>query len=148
MSWLVAHKDFIEVTGILIADIATAASFWVNARVERAKMQFEVVREHRKVWEMGEEPRYKSAMTRKRDLGADPPSDDEAHFVNLVLNHLQGCFYASKGGIYAMPDCIREDIQDFLDRPVPRCIWENSKRYRDHAFVRFVERNKDDQRTN
>ena len=64
----------------------------------------------------------------------------EREFLNLVLLHYQTGWTVAKAGALITLAEIKADIRDFFSFPLPRAVWEKTKKLRDRRFVRFVER--------
>ena len=63
----------------------------------------------------------------------------EEEFLNLAFAHFQTSWRIAKaGGIITLGE-LAIDAHDFLDLPLPRAVWEKTKRFRNPRFVRFVE---------
>jgi len=73
------------------------------------------------------------------DVEQNPPTIAESEFLNLVLVHFEtGWSVANAGGITTLLD-MQLDVRGFFSLPLPRAVWEKTKKYRNQRFVRFVE---------
>ena len=61
-------------------------------------------------------------------------------FVHTLILHLRAAFKARDLGMQFDDDAVAADIRQFLNRPIPRSVWELSKVFQDRKFVAFVER--------
>jgi hypothetical protein len=143
-NWIAGHwQEIIESTGIIGGLFFNGLSLRIDARVRRAGTIVEITKQHRELWAYFEErPNLSPLFDRKRDLTVHPLADDEVHFVNLVLNHLRATFYAATAHIFIQPECLSEDIRDFLSYPGPLAAWKRLRPMHDQKFVAFIERNR------
>ncbi len=44
-----------------------------------------------------------------------------------------------KDGMFIALEGMRADIKEFFSLPIPKAVWEKSKRLQNQGFVRFVE---------
>jgi hypothetical protein len=71
---------------------------------------------------------------------AKPISVAEAEFLRQVIFHFQTIWLiARSGGLLTMHE-LALDAGDFFRLPLPREDWEQTKKFRNAKFVRFVER--------
>ena len=88
---------------------------------------------------MFERPELARILERRVDLQADPISDAEENFVNLVILHLNASHYAFTQGLFKKPDGLGEDVRSFFSCPIPAAVWQKTRRFRDRKFAKFVE---------
>jgi len=69
-----------------------------------------------------------------------PVTVAEKEFLNLVFVHYQTGWTVVKSGALMRLTEMKTDIRDFFALPLPRAVWEKTKKLRDRRFVRFVER--------
>ena len=73
------------------------------------------------------------------NLNETPPTVAETEFLNLLIVQIQtGWRIATGGGITSLNE-MQSDIQGTFSLPLPRAVWEQTKRFRNRKFVRFVE---------
>lgn len=139
-SWLVGHSELIATVGVIAALLFTGNQQRVDTRVRRAETRLEITAQHRDLWTyLRGDSRYAGMFDKSRNLQTNPVSDDEVFGVNLVLLHLRASLAARSAGIFTEPECLKEDMREFLTYPVRAAAWEQLKRYQDAKFVRFVE---------
>jgi len=74
------------------------------------------------------------------NLRQEPVTLEEEMFVHTLILHLRTAFKARELGMQFDDDAVAADIREFLNRPIPRSVWERSKVFQDADFVGFVER--------
>jgi len=73
------------------------------------------------------------------DLAQNPPTIAESEFLNIVIVHFQtGWWVAGSGGMTKLEE-MKLDVSGFFSLPLPRDVWERTKKFRNRRFVRFVE---------
>jgi hypothetical protein len=73
------------------------------------------------------------------DVIKQPPTPQEAGFVEQVIQHTSGVYLASRNGLAIKPEGMRKDIGSFFSLPVPKAVWEKGEILQDKDFVAFVE---------
>lgn len=143
MQWLIGHwSGFIESTGIVAGLVFTGISLRIDARVRRAETVIEITKQHRELWQhFHERSSLAGLFDRKRDLEKVPLTAEEIHFINSLLNHLRATFYARVANIFVQPECLSEDIREFLSYPAAKAAWEAQKKSHEPKFVAFVDQN-------
>jgi hypothetical protein len=145
MAWIIEHwTGAVESAGIIGGLLFTGFGYFRDARVRRVETLIEITKQHRELWtHLGERPESATLFDRDRDLDADPVTDREVQFVNLLLLHLRATFYARRARIYIQPERIDQDIRSFFSYPASRAVWERLKNSHDRRFIAFIERKLD-----
>lgn len=143
-SWTIERvKEITEIAGTPIAILFTGIALHIDAVVRRAQTNGEIAKRHFELWTyFYSRPTLAGLRDRERDLIAHPLTDEEVHFVNFLLLHLRETYYASRARIYRQPECLGDDIREFLSYPTFLSAWERLRPLHDRKFVRFVERNR------
>lgn len=126
--------------GIVASLVFTAVSLRADTKTRRVDNLFVITENHREVWtRFADRP----GLRRVLDVVADPRQEqitsEEEIFVNSVLFHLNGVFYAQKAGLAFGIEGLRRDVRWFLSLPIPRAVWGKTKALQNADFVAFVE---------
>ncbi len=137
IEWLAAHWDGITIGGGLIY---TGASLWAHVRARRADTAIEVNKQHRELWIYYEErPELHGLKDMARDMAANPLAPEERRFAGFLFNHLAVTVRASRAGVLAQPERLREDIRALLAYPALGYAWRDAAKFHDRRFAAFVE---------
>jgi hypothetical protein len=144
LPWIIEHwTRLVESIGIVAGLLFTGLGYFRDARVRRVETLIEITKQHRELWEYYyERPALAHLFDKGRNLASHPLTDEEVHFVNLLLNHLRVTFFARSAGVYIQPDYLANDVREFLSSPALLAAWENLKAAHEEKFVAFVERNR------
>lgn len=74
------------------------------------------------------------------DLGTNPVTDEEAIFLNFLIQHLSATYRAMKKGLFKTQQPIQGDIRWFFALPIPKSVWLASRSLLEPDFVEFVEK--------
>ena len=112
-----------------------------EAKAKEVENLLSIADHHRELWD---EAINKADLQRvfqtDVDLSANPVTVTEEEFLNLVITHwLTSWRVANAGGIITVKE-LGIDASGFFSLPLPRAIWEKTKRTRNPKFVRFIER--------
>ena len=140
-TWLVSHKDLIEVFGVVGALLFNGIQLHIDARVRRGESVLEITKQHRDLWNLFcENPRLSHLFDKERELTAHPLTDEEVRFANFLFLHIRASYYAEKARIFRTPERLGQDIRETLTMPGPRAAWERMKSLHEREFVTFIER--------
>jgi len=119
---------------------ATAASLRTDTKERKIQNLFDLTAAHREIWSvLYDRPQLNRILEANPDLARHPVTPEEELFVHFLILHLRTSFKARLNGLEFDDDAVGADIRDFFSRPIPRRLWENSKKFQDEAFVKFVE---------
>jgi hypothetical protein len=131
---------FLQSLGIVGGLFFTGLSSRIDAKVRRAQNGFEITKQHREIWtQLYERPDLKRVLDPAADLKSTPVSADEEMFVNFLILHLASAYRAMKNGVFVLPDELRLDASAFLSLPIPKSVWDSTRRFRNAEFLRWVE---------
>jgi hypothetical protein len=85
------------------------------------------------------DPRLWRIEKRDADLAVTPVTETEETFVSEVFENFAATVYASKNGVFTQPQALPQDIRSYFNLPIPKEVWERSKKFYDPDFVKFVE---------
>ena len=126
--------------GIIGGLFFTGVALLIDAKVRRVGNLFAVTKQHREIWTaLYSRPDLKRVVDEAANLTTQPITDEEELFVNLLILHLASNDHAAKAGMFMLPGELQADITAFFSRPIPRAVWERTKKFQDHDFVSFVE---------
>ena len=102
---------------------------------------FELTKAHREIWSrLYERKEFSRVLMESVNLRKEPMTVEEELFIHTLILHLRTAFKARALGMQFDDDAVAADIREFLNRPIPRSVWERSKVFQDADFVAFVER--------
>jgi hypothetical protein len=119
----------------------TASAAVREARAREIENLLTIAVNHRELWSGVSHRRELDRIFRTDvDVLTAPASVAEEEFLNLVMVHyLTTWRLANLGGIISHKE-LAGDVHDFFSRPLPRAVWEKTKKARNSKFVRFVDR--------
>jgi hypothetical protein len=139
--WTAIHWiDLLQSTGILAGLLFTAYNIRSDSRDRKIHSVFALTEAHRDIWsKVYEHPNLASVLRPEVNAESFSVSNEQELFVHLLILHLAASYQARKLGMYFQEDGLRLDIREFFSLPIPKAVWEKSKVYQDHDFVKFVE---------
>ena len=140
-TWLAEHWFDLAQTVVLVTGLfATAASLRADTREKKIQNLFDLTSAHREIWSvLYARPQLNRILEANPDVTRQPVTPEEELFVHFLILHLRTSFKARQNGLEFDDDAVGADIRDFFSRRIPRQVWENSKRFQDADFVKFVE---------
>ncbi|MGD0812491.1 MAG: DUF6082 family protein [Verrucomicrobiota bacterium] len=141
LSWINGNFNVIQTIGII-------GSLWTGilvshreAKAKEADTLCTLAEQHRELWsEAIQKADLQRVLRPDADVGVKPATLAEEEFLNLVIVHwLKSWRIAKAGGIITAKE-LGVDAGKFFSLPLPRAIWEKTKKSRNPEFVRFVER--------
>lgn len=140
-AWLVAHKDVIEVVGIIGGLVFTGLSLRIDARVRRAETLIEITKQHRELWiYFDEHPKLARLFDKNRDMRVHPLADEEVRFANFLFLHFRATYGAKRAAIHVLPEEVEDDWREIFSHPAVAAAWDKVKRLHDRRIVAIVER--------
>lgn len=140
--WAGGHGfDLLEAVGIIASLCFTAVSFRNDDKSRRIGNLFAIVEAHRNIWtQLYTRPALVRVLQPKVNLREQPVTDEEAVFINLLLQHMSATYRAMREGMFQTQQSIEGDIRWFFALPIPKSVWFASKSLLEPDFVEFVER--------
>jgi hypothetical protein len=133
--------QFLRTTSLLVGFFTAIHSVRTDTKERKIGNLFALTNAHREIWSRLYERKELSRVLRVSvNLQRDPVTAEEELFVHTLILHLRTAFKARKLGMQFDDDAVSADIRQFLNRSIPRAVWEKSKVFQDADFVRFVER--------
>src|ERR1043166_212421 len=94
---------FLQSLGIIGGLFFTGISLRIDAKVRRVSNLFEVTKQHREIWTgLYSRPDLKRVVDASANLTAQPITDEEELFVNLLILHLASNYRAAKAGMFVL----------------------------------------------
>lgn len=142
LGWLNGHGfDFLQTASIVVGLFATVQTIRADTKERKIDNLFALTSAHRELWmKLYDKPTLARILSDKVNLKKEPPSLEEELFVHLLILNLRASYKARLAGMEFDDDAVAADIRQFFTNPIPRAMWEKSKRYQDPAFVSFVEK--------
>ena len=138
--WIDSNFNVIQTIGILGSLWLAVIAAHREARAKESENLLTIAEHHRELWgEAWSRKDLKRVFLGDANLSR-PISIAEAEFLRLVISHFQTVWLVARsGGLLTLHE-LALDAGDFFSLPIPRQVWEETKRFRNPKFVRFVER--------
>lgn len=133
--------NVIQTVGILGGILLAASAANREAKAREIQNLLTIAEHHREVWaELLSSPELKRILQPNANVVTEPPTSREEASVNLVIvQYLKAWRIAKFGGLLSLKE-LAVDAGAFMALPLPHAVWENTKKYRNQRFVRFVEK--------
>ena len=131
----------IQSAGVIGSLVFTAIAITNDARERKIANLLTMAANHREVWDqLSCRSELSRVLEPNRDLVAEPPTTAESEFLRSAIAHfLTGWRIVKAGGAIREKE-LAADARGFFSLPLPRAVWEKTKRFRNQRFVRFVEK--------
>ena len=141
LNWLSDNWfTFLQSLGIIGGLFFTGIALRIDANVRRVGNFFEVTKQHREIWsQLYSCPGLTRVLDSSADVIGQPITNEEKLFVELLILHLASAYRSLRAGMIVSPDELHADVSSFFSLPIPKAIWQESKRFQDREFVKFVE---------
>ena len=142
LGWLKAHWfDFLQTASILAGFFTAAYTIRTDTKERKIGNLFALTTAHREIWSrLYDRKELDRVLSESVNLELEPVTAEEELFVHTLILHLRAAFKARDLGMQFDDDAVAAHIRQFLNRPIPRSVWELSKVFQDRKFVAFVER--------
>jgi len=133
--------NLISVAGIIASLLFTAVSLRSETKTRRIANLLDLTQNHRELWEkIFDHPELSRVLDTAANLSKHPITLAESTFVGLLIQHLGSAYQAMKSGIVIQQEGLCDDIQSFFALPIPKTVWDESKKLQNKDFVAFVEK--------
>ncbi len=96
---------------------------------------------HRTLWgEAQQRADLKRIMSDEADMLDQPLTLEEDVFLRRIILHFETGWRLERIMNRGELKVLALDVADFFRHPLPRAVWERTKKYRNPEFVRFVEK--------
>lgn len=134
--------------GIIGSLLFTSASLRSETKTRRIANLLILTQNHRELWsELFSHPRLARVLDPAPDLSAQPITIEESYYVNIIIQHLNSAFEATKSGLVIKPEGVTDDVRWLLSLPIPREMWKKLKFLQNNDFVAFIEECLDSSKT-
>jgi hypothetical protein len=132
----------------VIQTVGIIGSLWLatgaanrDARAKEIENLLSLSDHHRELWHaIPQRKDLERVLQTDADVLLTPATVAETEFLNLVIVHFQtGWWIARAGGMTTLNE-MKVDVGGFFSLPLPRAIWEKTKKLRNQRFVSFVEK--------
>jgi hypothetical protein len=139
--WLAENSfNLLSAVGIIGGLWFTATSFRADAKSRQVSNLLALTQNHQRMWQdFYHQPDLARVLDERADLKHQPLKQAEEEFVNLVVQHLNAVYQATKTGMLMKQEGMRREIVEFLSLPIPKAVWEKIKLYQNDDFAAFVE---------
>lgn len=135
--------DWIEVAqtiGIITAIMISVWQIRVMIKHNKLQIQQQMILSHRDYWKlMYQYPELARITEKNINLDEKPLTIFEERYVHMLINHLTFVISASKEKSYEILEGDKLDIKTFFELPIPKKVWNESKKYHSKDFVKKFE---------
>jgi hypothetical protein len=132
--------NVLSAVGIIGGLVFTGVSLRSETKTRRIENLLTLTQSHRELWtQLFNHPKLERVLDPNVDLTAQPITLDESYYVNMVVQHLNSAFEATKSGLVIKPEGLTADVRWFFSLPIPRSMWEKLRRLQNDDFVDFVQ---------
>ena len=133
-SWMEANWfSVVQTIGIFIG-------FWITAKTFQFGNLLTMCAQHDELWaRVQDDPRLSRVLAKDADL-SEPPTLVEREFLNSAIIHFQNGWRVAKASDREELKLLALDAHEFFSLPLPRTVWEKTKKFRIRKFVQFVDR--------
>ena len=132
--------NLVQTAGVVGSLLMAAAAASREAKAREIENILTLSAHHRSLWSfVAEKPELERIFNPNADALMKPATVSEELALNEIFAHfLTGWRVAGAGGMTSLRE-LSADVADFFSLPLPRAVWEKTKRSRHPGFVRFVE---------
>lgn len=146
MEWLGWLKgewfSLLQTVSIVTGFFVTAYTIRQDTKERRIQNMLTITTAHREIWALlFNKPELARILRTDIDPAESAVTVEEELLVQFLILHLNASFKTRLNGMEFNDDGLAADIRNFFSRPIPRFVWERSKRFQSPDFVQFVEAN-------
>ena len=132
--------NLIQTLGIVASSLLATVTLRRETRARRLGDYLTVIQQHRELWsEAHRRPDLARLFQPEMDLIAAPVTVAEEEYLNLVIDHFHTGWLLVNDRIVLKAEVLAADARAFFSLPLPRRVWDATRRQRDPRFVRFIE---------
>jgi hypothetical protein len=125
---------------IVVGLVLTVAQLRHVQEAQKISNQLEITKQHREIWSrLFENPELGRILKQHVNLEQKPVTAHENLMVTFLILHLKASFRAKEASMLVPALALREDIRSFFSLPIPKEVWNRSRRFQDEDFLKFVE---------
>jgi hypothetical protein len=134
-------SNLVGAIGIIGSLLFTAASLRGEARSSMIGSLLALDERHRALWsEVKQRPELKRILSEKVDLDTHPLTPEEDVSMWQIVQQFETGWRIERILNRGELKSLARDAANFFSLPLPRAVWEKTKRFRNPKFVRFVTR--------
>jgi len=132
--------NILSALGIIGSLLFTSVSLRSETKTRRIENLLTLTQSHRELWsQLFSHPKLARVLDPKADVSAQAITIEESYYVNMIIQHLNSAFEATKSGLVIKPEGITEDVRWLLSLPIPHQIWEKLRPLQNDDFVAFID---------
>jgi hypothetical protein len=134
LAWLSGNwSSVLQTLGMFIG-------FWFTAKTLQLGNLLTMSEQRAALWQRAqEEPQLRRIWLHDIDV-SEPPTLAEREFLITAIILFQNGWRVAKTFDQEELRTLALDLGDIFSLPLPRAVWEKTKKFRNQRFVRFVER--------
>lgn len=140
--WIITDGyQILEAIGIILSLCFSGYALLREHKSRMISNLLALTTQHREIWsQIYTRPSLTRILDDNVRLGEAPVTDEEAIFLNFLIQHLSATYRAMREGMFETQQSIQGDIRWFFELPIPRSVWYASRALLEPDFVEFVER--------
>lgn len=135
--------NWFDILSILVAAgslVFAAITIHEDTETRRIANLISLTVNHRELWSnLFKHPELSRLLDAAAAVNDAPVTVNESLLIGMIIQHLNATHEAINSGLAMKPDSLSEDVRTFFSLPVPKAVWENTKRFQNEDFVAFVE---------
>lgn len=141
LQWILHNWfELLSSVGIVGGLLFTGHSLRSETKTRRIANLLSLTKAHRDIWTQEfDHPELARVLDAKAAIRANPVTQREQIFVNLVIQHLSVVFHAMQDELTINAEELRRDVSWFFSLPIPAYVWELLKGFQNDRFREFVE---------
>jgi len=142
LSWVQGNwSSVIGAVGIIGSLLFTAGYFRDDSRNRLVTNLLAIEQRHRSLWSEAQQRKYlKRIFSREAVVLERSISTEEDFFIRRVILHFETGWRLERIMDRGELQLLSQDAGELLSLPLPRAVWEKTKKFRNQRFVRFIER--------
>ena len=141
LSWVQGNwSSVIGAVGIIGSLLFTAGYFRDDSRNRLVTNLLAIEQRHRSLWSEAQQRKdLKRIFSRETVVLEQSISTEEDFFIRRVILHFETGWRLERIMDRGELNLLSQDAGELLSLPLPRAVWEKTKKFRNQRFVRFVE---------
>jgi hypothetical protein len=136
-NWVIELNAVGIIGGLFFAGI----SYRKEAKTIRVANLLTITANRESIWKhFYARPELERVLDPSADLAKKPITPPEEEFINSVILHTNSAYYAMRDEMVVKLEGLRWDVGAFMSLPLPRAVWEKTKKYQNQDFINFIEK--------
>jgi uncharacterized membrane protein len=132
----------IQSIGITASLIFAAFQLRHQAKRDNVATSLILNEHHRQLWSLFiTDSRLTRVLARSPGIEAEPITDYERMFVNMLFLHISVVLRALEAKAIQPIEGLSSDVSELMSYPIPRAVWREIARFQDKRLKDFVARN-------